>query len=372
MKCGSGYEKISKEDNEGIMEMKKRRKSIIVMGILSLLLAGFTGCGKGGDQGTDPSNEALSAIEKEVTPMELPEEAGLKHFFITHQGMAAGAYYILKTTDAGTYMKISDVSPDNIWMTEGEDMDSLGEKAEYLGFADTVKDCERASLVLLEDDGPIRALEKAIADTGALGWDGFNKEVAMPDVADSGDRYRLYLELTDGTAVTVDSYNAKTAGFLELLRQAEEIFHANKDYSRYYIEDFDTAECTNLYVCFRQAFHKGEWRLELRNSDKNAIVVLEDPDGLFTQAGTNIAESIPIEGEIPFERFLDIFKKHEALRWSDYEGSDGNSKESFDIRLYFEDGKEFVMSGSLLPEGFDEFRKEFIEEISLFYNEQKL
>lgn len=49
--------------------------------------------------------------------------------------------------------------------------------------------------------------------------------------------------------------------------------------------------------------------------------------------------------------------------WNGYEESDGESKDHFDIRIYFQDGKEFKMSGSLLPEGFEEFRKEFVEEI---------
>ena len=192
----------------------------------------------------------------------------------------------------------------------------------------------------------------------------------MPDVTDSGDSYRLYLELTDGTTVTVDGYNAKPAGFPELLYRVEEIFHENRDYSRYQVQDFDSSPCTKLYVSFRKAFHNGEWRLELQRSDNRWIVVLIDPKGYFMEAGTEITEYQPIEGELPFSRFLEIFKRHGAESWNGYEEFDGNSEDSFDIRLYFENGKEFVMSGSLLPEGFEAFQKEFIEETHLFYNEQ--
>ena len=223
------------------MDAKKWRSWIMVMSILSLLIASLTGCGDREKRGADSGNEVLSAIETEVTPMSLPDGARLKHLYITHQGMRGGAYYILKTTDAGTYMKRSNMAPDDWRMLDGEDRDSLGDNAQYLGFGDTVKDCERASLVLLEDDGPMQELEEAIANTGALGWDGFRKSLAMPDVTDSGDSYRLYLELTDGTTVTVDSYNAKPAGFPELLYRVEEIFHANRNYSRYQIEGFDSS-----------------------------------------------------------------------------------------------------------------------------------
>ena len=352
------------------MDAKKWRGWIMVMSILSLLIASLTGCGDRENQGADSDNEVLSAIETEVTPMPLPDGARLKHLYITHQGMRGGAYYILKATDAGTYMKLSNIAPDDWRMLDGEDMDSLGDNGQYLGFGDTVKDCERASLVLLEDDGPMQELEEAIANTGALGWDGFRKSLAMPDVTDSGDSYRLYLELTDGTTVTVDSYNAKPAGFPELLYRVEEIFHENRDYSRYQVQDFDSSPCTKLYVSFRKAFQNGEWRLELQRSDNRWIVVLIDPKGYFMEAGTEIAEYQPIEGELPFRRFLEIFKRHGAESWNGYEESDGSSVDSFDIRLYFENGKEFVMRGSLLPEGFEAFQMEFIEETHLFYNEQ--
>jgi len=352
------------------MDAKKWRGWIVVMSILSLLMAVLTGCGGRENQSGDPGGEALTTIETAVTPMPLPDGAGLKHLYITHQGMSAGPYYILKTTDAGTYMKISNMGPDDWRMLDGEDIDRLGDKAEYLGFADTVKDCERASLVLLEDDGPLRELEEAIASAGALGWDGFQKTVSMPDVADSGDSYKLYLELTDGTAVTVDGYNAKPAGFPELLYRVEEIFHENRDYSHYQIEGFDSSPCTKLYVSFRKAFQNGEWRLELQRADNRWIVVLIDPKGYFMEAGAEIAEYQPMEGELPFDRFLEIFKRHGAECWNGYAESDGSSEDSFNIRLYFENGKEFFMSGSLLPDGFAAFQKEFIEELLLFYNEQ--
>lgn len=342
----------------------------IMMFILSMLMATLTGCGNSENQNGKPVDNIISTIETKVTSIPFSEGTGLKHLYMTHQGMRGGAYYILKTTDAGTYMKITPLCPNDWRMLEGEDVDNLGDHAEYLAFGDTVKDCERASLSLLSNDGPIRKLEKAIADTGALSWDGYDENDPMEGVLDSGDIYQLYLELTDGTTVTMNGYNAKPAGFSELLYRVAEIFHENRDYSRYQIEDFDSSPCTKLYVCFRRRFHNGEWRLELQRSDNRWTVVLIDPKGYFTDAGTEIAEFQPMEGTLPFDRFLEIFKRHGAEGWNGYEESDRNSEDSFDIHLYFENGKEFFMSGSLLPEGFAEFQKEFIEEIYLFYKEQ--
>lgn len=343
---------------------------MIVMSILSMLMVALTGCENSENLNGKPEDNIISAIETEVPPIPLPDGTRLKHLYITHQGMRGGLYYILKTTDAGTYMKISSLSPDDRRMLDGEDPDSLGDHAEYLAFGDTVKDCERASLSLLIDDGPIRELEEVISAAGALGWDGYDKNDPMEGVLDSGDIYQLYLELTDGTTVAVNGYNARPAGFPELLYRVGEIFHENRDYSHYQIKDFDSSLCTKLYVCFRRRFHNGEWRLELQCSDNRWTVVLIDPKGYFTEAGTEIAEYQPMEGTLPFDRFLEIFKRHGAEGWNGYEESDGNSENSFDIHLYFENGKEFFMSGSLLPEGFEAFQKDFIEETLLFYNEQ--
>jgi len=339
--------------------MKKWRKWVIVVGILSLLSTIFTGC----------KDKEVYAFESEIIPVAFPEGVSLKHLYITHQGMRGGSYYMLKSTDAGVYMKISNLSPDDWRMLEGEEV--AEEQTEYLAFADTVKECEYASLVLLDDDTVVEKLEEAIAKTGALDWDGYKKSLEMKGVEDSGDSYKLYLELTDKTTVTVDSYNASPAGFRELLYQIEEIFYENRDYSRYFIKDFEESPCTAFYVCFRKAFGKGEWRLELRSTDNQWTVVLTDPDGQFLDAGTGIAEYQRSKQELPFERFLEIFKKHGAESWNGYEASGKDTEDYFYIRLSFQNGKEFKMSGSLLPEGFEEFQKEFIEEIYHFYNEYK-
>ncbi|MBQ2271540.1 MAG: hypothetical protein II335_07115 [Firmicutes bacterium] len=337
------------------------RKWKFFMSILSILTAVLTGCGHSANP---PEETMVFPFETEVSPTPLPEGVHLRHLHITHQGMRSGPYYMLKTTDHGTYMKISTMDPTDSRMAEKDT-----ETSEYLSSADTVLDCEHASLVLLQEDTLVRQLEQFIADAGALEWDGFYKSVSMPDVADSGDRYILYLELTDGTTVTMDSYNVRPAGFSDLYRRTEELFYTNSDYSHYYIEDFDTSPCTSLYVSFRRMFGKGEWRLELKKSDNSWTVVLIDPDGCFAEEGTEIADYRKIDVPLPYSRFLNVFKEHDMLKWNGYEDTDASSRESFSIYLFFEDGKEFTMNGTLLPEGFESFRQAMIDEISRFYVE---
>lgn len=191
---------------------------VLIMSILTFL----TGCISNGRQPAPETEQAL-----EAAPIPFPEGAELTGFYMTRQGMAAAPYYILKTTDMGTYMKISDSNPEACQMDSGTDISELGANWQYLGFGDTVLDCENASLVLLEDKAPVRELENAIVQSGALGWDGYEEHRSMKGVSDSGDTYALFLAFSDGTTVKVHGYNACPDGFDELLGQIMDIFYEN-------------------------------------------------------------------------------------------------------------------------------------------------
>lgn len=198
--------------------MTAKKYALIAVMIMSVFTF-LTGCGSSGRQ---PPKLTL-----ESAPIPFPEGSKLTGFYMTHQGMAAAPYYILKTTDMGTYMKISDSSPEDCQMDSGTDVSELGANWQYFGFADTVLDCENASLVLLENKTPVRELEDAIVQSGALGWDGYEEHRPMKGVPDSGDTYTLFLELSDGTTVKMHGYNACPDGFDELLGQVMYIFYKN-------------------------------------------------------------------------------------------------------------------------------------------------
>lgn len=211
------------------MEQKELLLKVVTrVCIFSLLVSLIIGCGNQSldNTGQNPEPNCFDV----VTPAPFPEGVTLTGLYITHQGgMAAGPYYILSTTDGGTYMKISDLSPDDWRMTDGEDISEMPFNAQYLGFADTVKDCEHGSSVRIEDESPLRELEAAITEYGALAWDGYNESDTMEGVLDSGDSYRLYLELSDESTVTMKGYNVCPAGFMPLYMQVQQIFEANRD-----------------------------------------------------------------------------------------------------------------------------------------------
>ncbi len=341
---------------------QKKRILFLTMVMIMSIFSFLTGCGR--------KEQPAPTIKEESSPLPLPEGVSLTGFYMTHQGMAAEPYYILRVTESGTYMKISNMSPDNYWMCKDEDMSAQAGNAKYLGFADTVKECEHASLVLLENEAPVRELEDALIQAGALGWDGYDETVSMENVADSGDSYVLYLELSDGSTVSAKGYNAHPAGFRELLTSVREIFEANSDYSRYMMQNFNDSPCTSLFVdIFDGLGRKTEYKLELMDSGNHWVVILKDPEGEILEKGIDIFDYGDAENNLPFDRFLQLMQKHHAERWNGYEKTDGASDTYFTIRLRFADGKEYSVHGSIYPEGFANFKEDFVQEIYRFYSE---
>lgn len=206
------------------MKLKKIIVLVVLMGIFSFLF----GCGK---HNKTVGGTSETPVNQTQSPIELPEEACLTGLYLTHQGMERRPYYMMRTTENGTYMKISDLSPDDYAMVKDETSEASEQPAEYFGYIETVKDVEYAGLICLEDDELIRQLEEIVVKYGVLGWDGFHESDSMPGVMDSGDSYQLYLELSNGTTVTMYGYNITPTGFQDFYSDIVKIFNDNIDYS---------------------------------------------------------------------------------------------------------------------------------------------
>ncbi|MBQ8707430.1 MAG: hypothetical protein IJ523_05030 [Succinivibrionaceae bacterium] len=140
----------------------------------------------------------------------------LLNLMISHQGMSQNPYYLVTTTSRGVFFKVTSVSPENIMeicSSLRQDMSDL----RFNALGDTVADCESARVVKVESREPVAVIEDLIARTGARAWDGFRKRRTRPMVADSGDRYVLFMNFSDGSRVEVSGYNARPEGFLDLL-----------------------------------------------------------------------------------------------------------------------------------------------------------
>ena len=343
---------------------------VITMGIFSAVAALFSGCANRHDNNVLPTDKTERPFSR-ISSVPFPDGVRLTGMFITHQGgMRANPYYILQTTADGVYLKISNLSPNHSKMTAGEDIASLPSNTPYLGFADTVKDCEYASSVQINDDALLKEIEASIVENGALGWNGYDENDPMVGVADSGDSYQLYLELSDGTTVTVKGYNVCPAGFNPLLKSVQKVFEQNSDYSRYMAKSLTDSPCITLFACFKDGM-RTEYRLELTKSSGRWIVVMNDPYGNILEKGTDIVDYGDIESGLPFDRFIGILQQYHAERWNGYYAGDAKSNSSFSVRLTFEDEKKYEVSGNVFPKGFEEFKTDFIMEIHRFYNEVK-
>ena len=205
----SGRRRLPHPQRDAPMNIKKLLiRAVIFMNLFAFL----TGC----RQEAQPVYPA---------PVPLPQGAGLTALYITHQGMAAGPYFILQAGEGGAYMKISNTSPAACWAESGAHPDTWKDNSPYLAFADTVTDAETASLLFVTDPAPLQALEEALAASGAVGWDGFDKALSGKKASDAGDSYQLYLEFSNGDTVTVLGKNTCPSGFTDLLQTVLEIFY---------------------------------------------------------------------------------------------------------------------------------------------------
>lgn len=184
-------------------------KAVVLVSLISMLLSCFCACSE-----QDPYAE--------IHPVPLPEGVNLTALFLHHEGMAMEPYYILKTTEQGICLKMTDRSP-----LEFVQQDT--KISPYIDGFDRVMEGEKAQLHTVNDSGLLQDIEGVISRYGALRWDGFDRSVSKGNALDSGDRYELYFELSDGSTVTVNAYNCYPAGFPELLIEIQDIFHAQME-----------------------------------------------------------------------------------------------------------------------------------------------
>ena len=355
-----------------------KRKTVIVGVMMMSIFSFLFGCGNKNTGNVPIQNDpaavqptpAVTTEAEEITPVEFPEGVTLTGFYMNQMGMARAPYYIMKVTESGTYMKISDLSPDDYLMWKDEDSEPLEQPSEYFGYIETVKDIEYASHAKLEDDKVIRQMEESIVKYGSLGWDGYSEKEDMPGVLDSGDSYNLYLELSDGTTVTMQGYNTCPAGFHNLYGEIVKIFEANSDYSRYMAKNFTDSPCNYMEVEIRDMESRNAYyQIRLRGTSNQWSITLNDPDGVILEKGTELSGYKESEEKLPYERFLNIMSDHGVEAWNQYEESTNSSGGKFSIAMYFEDGKEFSARGNIYPEGFEAFKEVFVKEIYAYYLE---
>lgn len=357
------------------MNGKYSRVGGMLLGIISILSL-MTGCANH-NSGYDDSKEKA---------IELSEGVTLSGFYMSHQGMAMEPNYILRVTDDGCYMKITSENPDGYKMTEdgenppilnGEGGLDLERENRYFGFVNTIKDCEHASLIMA-DNTIVEELENIILEGGALNWDHYSKNKSNKGVLDSGDSYNLFILFSDGSTVTVDSYNSAPEGWDDFFVKVRELFEENADYSQYRIQEFSEEECSRMIVEFNDGNFTptNDFKVDICvNEEKKTwtwAVRLKDSDGLYLEKGTDISEC----GEesldtLDYGRLIEVLRAHDVQNWDGISGTLPGGNKYMTVLIANKDNKTVNANGNNIPDDYDEVRDDFIKALIEFYDKIK-
>ena len=373
------------------MNRKIRYMGVLLVGILSMFSL-FTGCTKNGDKTevesikaeNDKDNSKKNSKKMQtVTPS---EGATLSGFYMSHRGMAMEPYYILRMTDSGCFMKITSEEPCGYRMTEdGEEPSEIGGIGEldsetenrYFGFVNTIKDCEHASLITA-DDAIVEELENIVRDSGALDWDGYSKSKSMKGVLDSGDSYELFVLFSDGTTVTVDSYNTCPEGWDDFFVMARDIFEENADYSQYRIQELSEENCSRMIVEFNDGNFTptNDFKVDICVNENTGTwtwsVVLKDTDGLYLEKGTDISDYREENLDtLTYGRLIDVLNEHNIQDWDGISGTSPDGNKYMTVLIADKDDKTINASGNIIPADYDEVRDDFVKALIEFYEMQK-
>ena len=126
---------------------------------------------------------------------------------------------------------------------------------------------------------------------------------------------------------------------------------------------FDASPCVELTVKFFS--HTTEqYRLGLQAEKGKWSLRTVDYPGTILEPGTDVTAWGEDREDLPFDRFLEVFREYHAEAWDGWETQGG--EERFTLELAFEDGSRYTASGGEAPVGFAEFREAFVREMARF------
>ena len=126
---------------------------------------------------------------------------------------------------------------------------------------------------------------------------------------------------------------------------------------------FSESPCVELSVKFFS--HTTEqYRLSLQAEKKKWTLRTVDYPGTILEPGTDVTAWGEDREDLPFDRFLEVFREYHAEAWDGWETQGG--EERFTLELAFEDGSRYTASGGEAPAGFAAFKEAFVREMARF------
>ncbi|MBP5780657.1 MAG: hypothetical protein J6X34_05420 [Clostridia bacterium] len=218
-------------------------------------------------------------------------------------------------------------------------------------------------------DDFLKLLEGLCRRCGIASWNGFNKYNKY--VCD-GSGFSLSIQYADGKVLTAHGSNSFPKGYREFKNALDALFdpEVEKIHGRERQKIIDRGlegALDSMLVTFIQKGRSGSDRYEALITKKgvrsnNFDVKIKSVSGEFLPAGEYRIYKEVEDEDIDFPAFEEIVRRHGLIRWFNYDkaAEDYNNSEWFQLSLGFE--KEYLNAhGTEHPEGYDGFRKEFLE-----------
>lgn len=218
-------------------------------------------------------------------------------------------------------------------------------------------------------DDFLKLLEGLCRRCGIASWNGFNKYNKY--VCD-GSGFSLSIQYADGKVLTAHGSNSFPKGYREFKNALDALFEPevekiHKRERQKIIDRGIEGALDSMLVTFIQKGRSGSDRYEALITKKgvrsnNFDVKIKSVSGEFLPAGEYRIYKEVEDEDIGFPAFEEIVRRHGLIRWFNYDKSaeDYNNSEWFQLSLGFEN-EHLNAHGTEHPEGYDEFRKEFLE-----------
>lgn len=211
-------------------------------------------------------------------------------------------------------------------------------------------------------ESTVTALKNLYLSCKIYRWDGFSEYSRM--ISD-GSGFSLYIDFADGKSMRASGHNSFPDGYRDFKSELDNIFapicaELKEEGRRKLIEKGVKGGLHSVIAMFKQQGSSGDDCYEVclfhrESRSYNFEVKIDDSE---LRCSYNCA--MPDEA-LNFEKLDEIIKKHNIMQWHDWNRSakDYSNEEWFQINFNYDEGRICAM-GTEHPEGYEEFRKDFI------------
>lgn len=286
-----------------------------------------------------PGEEGENGIGKKA----VDNNSGLSYFYYSYDGTIGGNnfHYSIKKEEDGFVFKY-----------------------------DTMEHNDYGGMKMPVDSSVMERLNDLYLSCRVAEWDGFSKYNSM--ICD-GAGFSLDLKFNDGKYLRANGSNAFPEGYRKFCDGMDVILTPLRDKlldeaRQKKIEKGITGRLLLLIIQFNQRGASGsdEYSFLLSESgirSSNYEINVKSNSGEFFPSGEYKEYRAVPDTYIPLAQIQDMIEKYKIIKWCDHEGTapDPDDKEWYQIHFSFDD-KSFLNShGTVYPENYSEFRRDFLQ-----------